>query len=123
MTTMTDELCRLAGTDEPATIALVDDDRNILASVSMTLEAEGFEVRTYVDGDSALRGLSARPADLQSSTSRCRGCGRDGAAGAVSAANRNAGHFPHVKTTRSTRFWDFEWVPTITSKSRSRSAC
>ena len=64
MNTMTDELCRSAGTDEPATIALVDDDRNILASVSMTLEAEGFEVRTYVDGDSALRGLSARPADL-----------------------------------------------------------
>ena len=47
-----------------ANIALVDDDRNILASVSMTLEAEGFEVRTYVDGDSALRGLSARPVDL-----------------------------------------------------------
>ena len=64
MTTMADEFCRSAGTDEPATIALVDDDRNILASVSMTLEAEGFEVRTYVDGDSALRGLSARPADL-----------------------------------------------------------
>ena len=30
----------------------------------MTLEAEGFDVRTYVDGDSALRGLSARPVDL-----------------------------------------------------------
>ena len=64
MTTMTDTLCRSAGTEQPATIALVDDDRNILASVSMTLEAEGFEVRTYVDGDSALRGLSTRPADL-----------------------------------------------------------
>ncbi|MEC8532271.1 MAG: response regulator transcription factor [Pseudomonadota bacterium] len=45
-------------------MALVDDDRNILTSVSMTLEAEGFEVRTYSDGDSALRGLSARPVDL-----------------------------------------------------------
>ena len=32
------------------TIALVDDDRNILTSVSMTLEAEGFGVRTYTDG-------------------------------------------------------------------------
>jgi len=64
MTTMTDTLTRSAAADGPATIALVDDDRNILASVSMTLEAEGFEVRTYVDGDSALRGLSARPADL-----------------------------------------------------------
>jgi two-component system response regulator ChvI len=47
-----------------ATIALVDDDRNILTSVSMSLEAEGFEVRTYTDGDEALRGLTGRPPDL-----------------------------------------------------------
>lgn len=46
------------------TIALVDDDRNILTSISMALEAEGFEVRTYADGDEALRGLTSRPADL-----------------------------------------------------------
>lgn len=46
------------------TIALVDDDQNILASVSMALEAEGFKVRTYSDGASALRELSQRPADL-----------------------------------------------------------
>ncbi|QJE74704.1 response regulator transcription factor [Aerophototrophica crusticola] len=46
------------------TIALVDDDRNILTSVSIALEAEGYEVRTYSDGDEALRGLSTRPADL-----------------------------------------------------------
>lgn len=46
------------------TIALVDDDRNILTSVAMALEAEGFEVRTYGDGDEALRGLTQRPADL-----------------------------------------------------------
>ena len=48
----------------PQTIALVDDDRNILASVSIALEAEGFEVRTYTDGTEALRGLTQRPADL-----------------------------------------------------------
>lgn len=46
------------------TIALVDDDRNILTSVQMALEAEGFEVRTYPDGDEALRGLLQHPADL-----------------------------------------------------------
>ena len=46
------------------TIALVDDARNILTSVSMMLEAEGFHVRTFTDGDAAYRGLSARPADL-----------------------------------------------------------
>jgi two-component system, OmpR family, response regulator ChvI len=46
------------------TIALVDDDRNILTSVSMTLEAEGFQVRTYTDGESALQGMTARPVDL-----------------------------------------------------------
>jgi two-component system response regulator ChvI len=48
----------------PQTIALVDDDRNILTSVSIALEAEGFEVRTYADGDEALRGLTSRPVDL-----------------------------------------------------------
>ena len=46
------------------TIALVDDDRNILTSVAMTLEQEGFQVRTYTDGESALQGLTARPVDL-----------------------------------------------------------
>ena len=45
-------------------IALVDDDRNILTSVSMALEAEGFEVRTYTDGAAALAALSATPPDL-----------------------------------------------------------
>jgi two-component system response regulator ChvI len=46
------------------TIALVDDDKNILTSVSMALEAEGFNVRSYSDGAEALAGLSQRPADL-----------------------------------------------------------
>src|ERR1700743_3069838 len=46
------------------TIVLVDDDRNILTSVAMALEAEGFEVRTYGDGEEALRGLTSRPASL-----------------------------------------------------------
>ncbi len=48
----------------PQTIALVDDDRNILTSVQMTLEQEGYAVRTFTDGESALQGLMARPADL-----------------------------------------------------------
>jgi two-component system response regulator ChvI len=46
------------------TIALVDDDRNILTSVSMALEAEGFKVRTYSDGSEALRAMSTSPVDL-----------------------------------------------------------
>jgi len=45
-------------------IALVDDDRNILTSVSMTLEAEGFSVRTYKDGAEALREITRHPPDL-----------------------------------------------------------
>ena len=48
----------------PQTIALVDDDRNILTSVQMALEAEGFAVRTYTDGAEALRGLTTTPVDL-----------------------------------------------------------
>ena len=47
-----------------ATIALVDDDRNLLASLTMALEAEGFRVRSYHDGAEALRGLGAQPVDL-----------------------------------------------------------
>ncbi len=46
------------------TIALVDDDKNILTSVTIALEAEGFRVRTYLDGASALKALSNKPADL-----------------------------------------------------------
>jgi len=45
-------------------IALVDDDRNILTSVSMALEAEGYAVKTYIDGADALNGLKRDPADL-----------------------------------------------------------
>jgi len=45
-------------------IALVDDDRNILTSVSMTLEAEGFEVETYNDGQSALDAFNQRMPDM-----------------------------------------------------------
>ena len=47
-----------------ATIALVDDDRNILTSVSMVLEGEGFQVRTYTDGASALAALTQAQPDL-----------------------------------------------------------
>lgn len=45
-------------------IALVDDDRNILTSVSMTLEAEGFEVETYNDGQTALDAFNKRMPEL-----------------------------------------------------------
>ena len=46
------------------TIALVDDDRNILTSISMALEREGFKVQTYIDAESALIGISRNPPDL-----------------------------------------------------------
>lgn len=45
-------------------IALVDDDQNILASVSMTLKAEGYVVSTYTDGASGLEGLTTDVPDL-----------------------------------------------------------
>lgn len=48
----------------PQRIALVDDDRNILTSVSMALEAEGFEVKAYTDGEDGLKGILAAPPDL-----------------------------------------------------------
>jgi len=47
-----------------ATIALIDDDRNILTSVSIALQAEGFLTRLYPDGESGLRALLSNPPDL-----------------------------------------------------------
>ena len=46
------------------TIALVDDDRNILTSISMALENEGFKVQTYIDAENALIGITRNPPDL-----------------------------------------------------------
>ena len=47
-----------------AEIVLVDDDANILASVRIALEADGFSVRSYTDGHSALAALENQPADI-----------------------------------------------------------
>ena len=47
-----------------ATIALVDDDRNILTSVSIAMQSEGYVTRLYPDGESALKALIDNPADL-----------------------------------------------------------
>jgi len=46
------------------TIALVDDDRNIITSVSILLEAEGYSVRSYRDGEEGLNGIMNNPPDL-----------------------------------------------------------
>src|SRR5215467_3569549 len=46
------------------TVALVDDDRNILTSVSIALESEGYRIMTYTDGVSALEGFKTSPPDL-----------------------------------------------------------
>ena len=53
-----------AGAKTMAKIYLVDDDENILTSVSMFLENEGYEVRKFHDGVSALEALKASPPDL-----------------------------------------------------------
>jgi len=45
-------------------ITLIDDDRNILTSVSMALEAEGFTVKTFSDGEEGLKGVTGSPPDL-----------------------------------------------------------
>ena len=47
-----------------AVIALVDDDRNILTSVSIALQAEGFVTRLYSDGETALKAIVDTPPDL-----------------------------------------------------------
>jgi two-component system response regulator ChvI len=46
------------------TIALVDDDKNIVGSLSVLFENEGYTVNTYHDGVSALEGLKEKPVDI-----------------------------------------------------------
>ncbi len=48
----------------PRTIALVDDDRNILTTLSIALQGEGFATRVYSDGETALKALRENPPDL-----------------------------------------------------------
>ena len=50
--------------DKAFEIALVDDDRNILTTVSIALQAEGFVTRLYSDGETALKALVDNPPDL-----------------------------------------------------------
>ena len=50
--------------EPPCTVALVDDDRNILTTVSIALQAEGFATRVYSDGSTALKALTENPPDL-----------------------------------------------------------
>ena len=52
------------GSESQRTIALVDDDRNILTTLSIALQAEGFATRVYSDGETALKALTDNPPDL-----------------------------------------------------------
>jgi len=45
-------------------IALVDDDRNILTTLSIAMQAEGYATRVYSDGETALKALIENPPDL-----------------------------------------------------------
>lgn len=47
-----------------ASVLLVDDDQNILTSVSMLLESEGFQVHTFTDGNMALMAMDRNPCDI-----------------------------------------------------------
>lgn len=56
---------RRAMTDNPApTVALIDDDRNIITSLAIALQSEGFITRLYTDPESALKSLTENPADI-----------------------------------------------------------
>jgi len=60
----TSETVSAAGAPAQQVVALVDDDRNILTTLSIALQAEGFATRVYSDGDSALKALTENPPDL-----------------------------------------------------------
>ena len=53
-----------AAGERQRSIALVDDDRNILTTLSIVLQAEGYAIRVYSDGEAALKALTENPPDL-----------------------------------------------------------
>nr|WP_298926300.1 response regulator transcription factor [uncultured Erythrobacter sp.] len=61
---MTENTAEAIGTEDAPVIALVDDDRNILTTVSIALQAEGFVTRLYSDGETALKALVENPPAL-----------------------------------------------------------
>lgn len=61
---MGDTVSDQASTRDDVVIALVDDDRNILTTVSIALQAEGYVTRVYSDGETALKALLDNPPDL-----------------------------------------------------------
>ena len=85
------------------TIALVDDDRNILTSVSMALEAEGFAVRCYSDGAEALKGADRAAGRSRRARHQDAADGRDGAARAAAPAEPHPGHLPDLEGRRGRR--------------------
>ncbi len=50
--------------DAAPTVALIDDDRNIVTSLSIALQGEGFVTRVYSDPEAALKALTENPADI-----------------------------------------------------------
>ena len=59
-----DELAPATTGERQRSIALVDDDRNILTTLSIVLQAEGYAIRVYSDGEAALKALTENPPDL-----------------------------------------------------------
>ena len=58
--------------EHPVKITLVDDDRNIVTSVSMALEAEGYKVASFNDGETGLKGIQDDKPDLVVLDIKCR---------------------------------------------------
>ena len=78
-------------------IALVDDDRNILTSVSIALEAEGYRIMTYTDGASALEGFKTSPPDLAILDIKMPRMDGMELLAPAAAEDRHAGDLPHLE--------------------------
>ena len=106
------------------TIALVDDDRNILTSLSVALQSEGFVTRLYSDGEAALKALTDNPPDLAVLDIKMPRMDGMELLRRLREKSRLPGHLPDLARTRSwTRRSASPWAPTTISPSPSRSGC
>ena len=104
-------------------IALVDDDRNILTSVSMMLEAEGFEVETYNDGQAALDAFNKKLPDMAVLDIKMPRMDGMDLLQRIRQKTKMPVIFLTSKMMKLTKFWVSVWGLMTTLRSRFLNAC
>jgi DNA-binding NtrC family response regulator len=86
----------MTDTNAPS-VALIDDDRNIITSLAIALQGEGFVTRLYTDPEAGLKALSENPADVIVCDIKMPRTGRHRIAAPPARKKRHAGDIPYLE--------------------------